>query len=288
MEVVMLDLETLVGQFRDTLGACGRSERTADNYVYALRGFARWVEPRTLEGAVCDDILAYQRHLGSRGLSDSGVRVATYALRFFFREVLEHRDWDFARIPPPRRPRRLPEVPGVAEVEAVLAQAPSLKHRVALLLAFGCGLRTEEILHLQPRDIDSDRMIIRVHRGKGNKDRTVKLPALLLCELRACWRTYQPQTYLLEGRIPGEPLSASAVQRAARIAWVRAGLRRRITPRALRHAFATWLVEQGTNIRSVQALLGHQSLATTGLYTHLARTWLEPIKSPLEALKTTK
>ena len=191
-------------------------------------------------------------------------------------------------MPPPKRPRRLPEVPSVVDVEGMLAQVTSLRHRVALLLAFGCGLRTNEILHLRPRDIDSQRMVIRVHEGKGRKDRVVKLPEILLPEMRACWKMYRPTTYLLEGRIPGQPLSSSALQRAARTARTKAGISRDVHPRALRHAFATWMVERGTNIRSVQALLGHQSLGTTGIYTHLARTWMEPLDSPLDDLKPGK
>lgn len=284
----MPDLETLVRRFTDTLAAAGRTERTIQNYVYALRGFGRFLQPCTIIDAVCDDIVAYQRHLGGRALSDSSVRVATYALRFFYREVLEHRDWNYARVPAPTRPHRLPEVLDTAEVEAILAAAPNLKYRVAFMTVYGSGLRTDEFLHLQPSWIDAAREVIRVSMGKGRKDRLVTLSPVLLQALRACWRTYHPKRYLFEGRIPGQPLSATAVQRAFRSACVKAGVTKHATPRTLRHSFATHLVEAGTNLRCVQTLLGHRSLATTAIYTHLARNWWQDVKSPLDSLEKPK
>jgi site-specific recombinase XerD len=283
----MPDFDHLTQQFADTLAAAGRTERTVENYLYALKGFARFLHPRAVEQGTSDDIVAYQRHLGGRGLSDSAVRVATYALRFFYREILEHRDWNYARVPPPRRPHRLPEVLDPTEVQAILAAAPSLKYRVAFMAIYGSGLRTQECLQLEPRHIDAARNLIRIEMGKGRKDRLVTLSPALLEALRRCWRTYRPQQYLFEGRIPGQPLNATAVQRAFRLACDKAGITKHITPRSLRHSFATHLVENGTQLRVVQTLLGHRSLATTALYTHLARTWIQDVKSPLDALKET-
>jgi site-specific recombinase XerD len=277
-----------VSRFADTLAAAGRTRRTIKSYLYALSSFSRFLQPRTIFDAISDDIVAYQLHLGRRDLSDSSVRVATYALRFFYREVLEHRDWNYARVPPPRRPHRLPEVLDAAEIEAILAAAPSLKYRVAFMTVYGSGLRTEEFLRLEPSAIDAGRNVIRVSMGKGRKDRLVTLSPVLLEALRSCWRTYHPQRYVFEGRIPGQPLSASAVQRAFRYARVKAGVSKHATPRTLRHSFATHLVEAGTNLRYVQTLLGHTSLATTAIYTHLARNWWQDVKSPLDSLNTPK
>jgi site-specific recombinase XerD len=277
-----------VSRFADTLAAAGRTKRTIKSYLYALSSFSRFLQPRTIFDAISDDIVAYQLHLGRRDLSDSSVRVATYALRFFYREVLEHRDWNYARVPPPRRPHRLPEVLDAVEIEAILAAAPSLKYRVAFMTVYGSGLRTEEFLRLEPSAIDAGRNVIRVSMGKGRKDRLVTLSPVLLEALRSCWRTYHPQRYVFEGRIPGQPLSASAVQRAFRYARVKAGVSKHATPRTLRHSFATHLVEAGTNLRYVQTLLGHTSLATTAIYTHLARNWWQDVKSPLDSLNTPK
>jgi site-specific recombinase XerD len=272
-------------QYADMLRASGCSERTIDNYLYALKGFTRFLGQRTLSEATADDILAYQVDVAARGLSDSAVRVATYALRGFFHKVLERNDWNFARLPKPRRPKRLPEVLSTEEVEAILAAAPSPKYRAAFMLAYGSGLRTDEVVHLEPRHVDAQRMLIRVERGKGNKDRQVLLSPRLLDELRQCWKTCRPKRFLFEGSIPGQPIQPTSLQRAFRAACLQAGIHKPVTPRSLRHAFATHLVEAGTNLRVVQTLLGHQSLNTTAVYTHLAKTWLNDVQSPLERLK---
>jgi site-specific recombinase XerD len=150
---------------------------------------------------------------------------------------------------------------------------------------YGAGLRTNEMVHLEPRHVDGQRMVIRVELGKGKKDRPVTLSKRLLVELRECWKRYRPQRYLFEGKRPGQPIDPTSIQRAFRSACKKAGVTKRVTPYSLRHAFATHLVEAGTNLRVVQSLLGHQSLSTTAVYTHLAQTWLAQVQSPLDTLK---
>jgi site-specific recombinase XerD len=275
----------LCRRYVDILRARGNVEHTIDNYHGALKGFVEFLGERPLKSAEAKDIVAYQIEIAARGKSDSSVRVATYALRAFLEYVLERADAKSAKLPPPRQPKRLPEVLSPEEVEAILEAAPSPKYRAAFMLCYGSGLRTEEVVHLLPRHIDSQRMVIRVERGKGKRDRQVVLSEHLLAELRACWRRYAPKCYLLEGNHPGQPIDATSIQRAFRTARERAGVQKRVTPRSLRHAFATHLVERGTNLRVVQTLLGHQSLNTTGIYLHLAKTWLAEVKSPLDSLK---
>jgi len=270
-------------QYADLLRANGCSDRTIDKYLYALKGFCNFLGERPLRETTADDIIAYQVDVAARGRSDSSVRVDTYALRGFFQKVLERSDWNYARLPRPRRPQRLPEVLSPEEVEAILEAAPSLKYRAAFMLCYGSGLRTDEVVHLEPRHVDSQRMLIRVERGKGNKDCQVVLAERLLLELRRCWKTYRPQRYLIEG--PGLPIAATSIQRAFRAACRKTGVLKHVTPRSLRHAFATHLVEAGTRLQAVQALLGHQSLNTTTVYAHLAKTWLAEVKSPLDNLK---
>ena len=272
-------------RYADILRVRGNAERTIDNYIYALKGFAQFLGERPLASATADDIVAHQTAIKASGRSDSCVRVATYALRGFLERVLERDDAKLAKLPRPREPKRLPEVLSCAEVAAILDAAPSPKYRAAFMLCYGAGLRTDEVVHLLPRHIDSQRMLIRVEQGKGKKDRTVMLSQSLLEELRSCWRRYAPKRYLLEGKHPAQPIDATSIQRAFRVARERAGVRKRVTPRSLRHAFATHLVESGANLRVVQTLLGHQSLNTTAVYTHLAKTWLTEVKSPLEFLK---
>jgi len=279
------DATILSRQYADLLRANGCSERTIDNYLYALKGFIRFLGERPLTSASADDIVAYQVQIAARGRSDSSVRVATYALRGFFRQVLERTDWNWAKLPRPRRPRRLPEVLSAEEVQAILEAAPNPKYRAAFMVCYGAGLRTDEVVHLEPRHVDSQRMVIRVERGKGNKDRQVVLSERLLGELRQCWKRYRPERYLFEGKHRGQPIEATSVQRAFRTACKKAGIAKPVTPRSLRHAFATHLVERGANLRVVQTLLGHHSLNTTAVYTHLAKTWLTDVKSPLDSLK---
>ncbi len=278
----------LCRRYADILRASGNSERTIDNYLYSLKGFTVFLGERPLTAASAEDIVAYQVAIAASGRSDSCVRVATYALRGFFRQVLERTDWNYAKLPRPRQPKRLPEILSAEEVQAILDAAPSPKYRTAFMLCYGAGLRTDEVVHLLPRHIDSQRMLIRVEQGKGRKDRPVMLSEQLLLELRACWKRYLPKCYLLEGKHPGQPMDATSIQRAFRLARERAGVLKPVTPRSLRHAFATHLVERGTNLRVVQTLLGHQSLNTTALYTHLAKTWLKDVKSPLDTLKDQK
>ena len=279
------DATVLARQYTDLLRANGCSERTIDNYLYALKGFTQFLDQRPLTSASADDIVAYQVQIAACGKSDSSVRVATYALRGFFRQVLERTDWNSRSCRVRAAPKRLPEVLSAEEVEAIFDAAPSPKYRAAFMLCYGSGLRTDEVVHLEPRHVDSQRMVIRVERGKGKKDRQVMLCERLLEELRACWKRYRPAQYLLEGKHPGQPIAATSIQRAFRAACRKTGIRKPVTPRSLRHAFATHLVERGTNLRVVQALLGHQSLNTTAVYAHLARTWLNEVKSPLDCLK---
>ena len=273
----------LTRAFADLLRLRSCAERTITSYLYAVKGFTEFLEPRPLREATVDDIIAYQVQISARGRSDSTVRVATYALRGFFRDVLERRDWDYARLPRPRRAKLLPEILSPEEVQFILDAATSLKYRVIFMTCYGAGLRTSEVVHLEPRQIDSHRMVIRVH-GKGRKDRPVVLSKRLLLELRECWKRYRPRRYLFEGKHPGRPIDPTSIQRAFRAACTKAGIAKRATPYSLRHAFATHLVEAGANLRVVQTLLGHQSLSTTAVYTHLAQTWLAQVTSPLDRL----
>ncbi len=284
----MPDFDTHAQLLADTLLAAGRTDRTVDNYVTRLRCFGRFIAPRLLDDATEQDLYEFQLHLGSRRLSDSTVRGTAFALRFHFRDVLGHHDWKYDRVPRryPRRP--LPEVLSAVEVAAIIDAAPSLKHRAAFMLAYSAGLRISEVVAVEPRHIDAERKVIRVERGKGQKDRTVMLSPTVLTTLREAWRTYRPAKYVLEGRIPGQPMCPSGIQRAFRQACRTAGIQKHASPHTLRHAFATHLVEGGTNLRVVQTLLGHGSLSSTAVYAHLARTWLQDVASPLDKLPIKK
>jgi len=270
--------------FEQTLAARGRTPTTRRLYVGAVKRFDDFIGEVPLDEVGPERLEEYQRQLASRNLSWSTFNLNTCALRFFYWEYLGHRDWDPTRVPFQKAGRKLPQVCSQEEVVALFEAAPSLKYRTIFKTGYGCGLRPSEILSLRPEHIDSKRMVIRVEQGKGRKDRDVMLPERLLEELRACWRSYKPEQFLFEGQRPGQALSQHAVSCAFAQARKKAGIYKRVTMRSLRHAFATHLLEGGTNVRIIQALLGHRSLTTTQIYTHLAKNYLNDTKSPLDTV----
>jgi len=169
-------------------------------------------------------------------------------------------------------------------VARLLECVPQLSHRLILLTIYATGLRISEAIHLRPEDIDSQRMLIHVRSGKGAKDRLVPLSPLLLDALRQYWRIRRPQGWLFPGDQPLQPITRATVSRACRLAALAAGLTKRVTPHVLRHSFATRLVELGTDLHTIQQILGHSRIGTTSLYTHLSMSRLRSTASPLEAL----
>jgi site-specific recombinase XerD len=178
----------------------------------------------------------------------------------------------------------------VAEVTLLLQAAPGPKYKAALATAYGAGLRVSEVVALKVGDVDSERMLLRVERGKGRKDRHTMLSPQLLELLRAWWREGRrlgallPRGWLFPGRNPVEPLSTRQLNRAVHAAAEAAGIKKRVSPHTLRHSFATHLLEQDTDIRVIQVLLGHAKLDTTALYTRVANTTIRAVISPLDRL----
>jgi site-specific recombinase XerD len=194
------------------------------------------------------------------------------------------KDWAFKKIPYAKKPKTKPVILSLEEVCSFIKTLINLKHRVLVMLVYSTGMRISEVLHLHVCDIDSKRMMIRVEQGKGQKDRYVPLSPTLLQWLRIYWKTARPTSYLFPGRVPGMPLTRESVNKAITCACKAAGISKTINPRMLRHSFATHLLESGTNIRIIQALLGHRSLNTTALYTSVSNTTINATQSPLELL----
>jgi site-specific recombinase XerD len=257
--------------------------RTIATYVDRVADFARHfgTSPEHLGP---DHIRAYLLHLVERRrVSWSYLNQARCALRFLYRVTLG-RDWVDDRVGCAKVPRKLPAVLSPEEVAQFFAAVDNLKHRALLMTAYAAGLRLSEVVGLRVADIDSRRMVLRVRQGKGRKDREVMLSPRLLAILRRYWLAVRPHDYLFPGRDPDRPISDSAVQRVCRAALEASGLKKAISPHSLRHSFATHRLEAGTDLRTIQVLLGHSQLSTTARYTHVSTARLHATSSPLDRL----
>jgi site-specific recombinase XerD len=229
-----------------------------------------------------EDIHRFQLHLAKRQVAWSTFNVYVCALRFFYGVTLGRAEV-FPRIPFQKTGRRLPVVLSRAEAFAVVEAPSNLKHRAILMVLYGSGLRSGEVIHLQPGDIDSQRGLIRVHQGKGRKDRQAPLPKRVLESLRAYWRDqHPPRPWLFHGRNPAQPLSRRSVAHIVTTAARTAGISKTVSPHSLRHTFATHLHESGHSLLEIQAVLGHRSPRTTAIYTHLAADYLARLRSPVD------
>lgn len=233
------------------------------------------------------EIRTYQVYLiNHKKASWSVLQQSVSALRFLYRVTLG-KDWIIPHIPGPKKPRILPVVLSPDEVSCFFENISNLKHRTILMTAYAAGLRVSEVTSLRVCDIDSQRMLIRIEQGKGRKDRYVMLSQNLLDLLRAYYRVARPVGLLFPGRYPDRPITREAVYQACLKATKAARLKKKVTVRALRHCFATHLLEAGANIRVIQTLLGHRSLSTTARYTYVATNTLRSTASPLDLLTKT-
>jgi integrase/recombinase XerD len=260
------------------------SAGTQQIYLWQVAQFARYFgkSPDVLSR---EEIRAYQLHLTQeKKLAPSTITVAVSALRFLYQVTLRRR-WNFeAILPAPKTPDKLPVILSPEEVLEFLACVSAGKHRTLLTTCYAAGLRLSEAIHLTIPAIDSRRMVIRVEQGKGNKDRYVMLSPRLLEILRNWWRVDKPQHWFFEGNTPGRPICREAVHDACKKARRLGCISKPLTPHSLRHAFAVHLLEAGTDVRTIQLLLGHRSLATTARYLRIATTKVCSTTSPLDLL----
>ncbi|WP_199917047.1 tyrosine-type recombinase/integrase [Parazoarcus communis] len=236
------------------------AENTQLSYLQQISAYARYVS-RSPEVLGPEDVRTYQVHLvEGRKLSAASVGIATSALRLLYKFTLK-RDWAPEDIPMPKKPFRLPVILSRDEVTRLLESVANLKHRTLLTTTSAAGLRVSEATHLRVTDIDSQRMVLRIDQGKGRKNRDVMLSPRRLEALRAYWRCERPRMWLFPGKLPEQPIAKGAVEAACQKARRTAGLTKAVTPHSLRHAFATHLLEAGTDVRTIQLLLGHDHLA---------------------------
>ena len=248
--------------------------KTQAGYLRAVMKFTHFFG-RSPDLASPEDLRRFQLQLVEQGVSSTTINATLSGLTFFFGVTLD-RPSALKRMSRVRLPQKLPQVLSVDEVARLLAGASNLKHRAALAVAYGAGLRASEVVHLKMADIDSERMILRVEQGKGQRDRYAMLSPSLLEMLRGGW--------LFPGRNPVNPLSTRQLNTACHRAADAAGLEKRISMHTLRHSFATHLLENKVDIRVIQVLLGHRKLETTARYSHVATRMLNEVTSPLERL----
>lgn len=257
---------------------------TQSCYLQQVSLFARYFH-KSPEELGPEEIRTYQVYLtNQRKLAPASIGTAVAALRFLYKISLK-REWPLPEvIPAPQMPQKLPVVLSPEEVLHFLDSVGSLKHRTILTLCYAAGLRISEAVHLKPNDVDSQRMVIRVEQGKGQKDRYVMLSPRLLEILRNYWRAVRPKQWLFEGYVSGQPITRDAVHRVCKQARQVSGIAKPISPHSMRHAFAVHLLESGTDVRTIQLLLGHRSLATTARYLRIATSKVCSTSSPLDLL----
>ena len=262
------------------------SDGTIRRYLHTVEDFARHFG-KSPDKLGLDHLRTYQAYLlKQRKLSVGSVVNHVAALRFLYVRTLRRQEFcEF--LPYPRDRQRLPGILSKEEVTRLIDSSGNLFRRTLLMVLYGTGMRRSEVAHLKLRDIDSQRMIIRVVQGKGGKDRDLPLSPTLLDTLRAHWRWLKPRTWLFPSRTRHDieqPISDKAVWLACCEAAQQAGIRKRVTPHTLRHSWATHLLEAGTDLRTIQILLGHEELRTTAKYLHLSHRHLQLVHNPLDEL----
>jgi integrase/recombinase XerD len=264
---------------------------TQRGHIRSCKRFAAFLK-RSPDTATLEDIRQFQLHLAETGESICNRNRIMTGVRFLFRVTLRRLDLA-EEVYHIREPQKLPLVMSVDEMKRLLAVAGSLKMRVLLSLGYGCGLRASEIVRLKVKHIDRAQNIIRIEQSKGRKDRNVMLPDEMLGLLRQWWKArpsrHDTQTplqerWLFPGRKPGKPMTTRQLSRLFHETADAAGIKKAVTLHALRHSFATHLLERDTDIRKIQALLGHDKLDTTARYTHVATGMIAGIESPLDLL----
>jgi len=268
------------------------SPATIESYILAVKDFAEYFgKSPDLLGA--EEVRRYQLYMiNEKKLAPQSVKVRMSALRFFYWKTLKRRDLYFDDLPIPKVPLKLPVVLSREEVTRLIEAAFSLMHRIILILLYATGIRRAELARLKVGDIDSKLMVVHIREGKGRRDRDLPMTPKLLEALREYWRSARPGVYLFpspnkwDGR--ERPICSKTVWHACHNAAVRAGLTKRIGPHTLRHSFATHHVEAGTDLRTVQMLLGHADLKDTMVYLHLSQRHVRAATNPLDQITLIK
>ena len=280
-----MNIEKLLLEFEQKLILQRYSLNSIRNYKSAVKSFLETAErkfshPNELNEEMIEKYVLWKVQKHKVGVSHQRMIIASIDK---FYKSLYNRKLDIKHLYPSRKSHSLPNYLTKEEVRKLIAKVENIKHRCIIKLLYGSGLRLSELLHLKVSDIDSKSMIIHIRKSKGNKDRVVMLSNSLLQELRIYFKKHKPNDFLFEGQTGGI-YSAKSVQMVVKKAASKAGIKKQVTPHTLRHSFATHLLESGTDVRFIQELLGHNSIKTTEIYTHITNISKSKIKSPLDSL----
>lgn len=261
----------------------GLASSTQQVYIDGIRALAKHFS-RSPDKITEEEIRQFFVHLTEvRKLAPATIRSYLFAIKFLYQRTLR-RQWPTLNLVRVKRPKKLPTVLSPAEVWRLLDLVRRPAARMSLIMMYSCGLRVSEATRLKAEDIDSRRMVVGVRGGKGDKDRNVPLPTRTLELRREYWGQYRPQTWLFPAADPTKPISPNAVRKSLQAALPEAGIRKPVACHTLRHSFATHLLEQGVNLRTIQALLGHRSCRTTFIYMHLTEATMESVHGAVNSL----
>ncbi len=263
----------------------GYSPRTVEVYQHCLKAYKQYFRDKNLADLTQEDVQEYLIQLIHKNYSRSTQNQHINAIKFYNEKVLG-REKTYYWLDRPKKEIKLPVVLSKTEVSDFFNQVQNLKHRSIIALLYSCGLRVSELINLKISDIDSKRMQVAIRSAKGNKDRYVPLDVKVLALLRVYYQHYKPVHFLFNGQ-ESTKYSSTSIRAIIRDASIKAGIRKNVTPHTLRHSYATHLLESGTDLRYIQVLLGHNSVKTTEVYTHVRSIKLNEIQSPFSNLSVT-
>ena len=258
----------------------GYAQHTKDHYLGHLKLLEKHAN-KTAPQITPVELKQYIHDRIKAGIGYSSITISCSAFKLFFNKVLDY-NWSDDVIIRPKRPKSLPHILSRDEILSITDQVQNLKHKTILLTTYSSGLRISETLNLRISDIDSVAMLIRVNHGKGDKDRLTILSHENLKLLRLYWKRYRPTDLLFPGLIEGKPMSTKTPQKVFLVARKKAGITKPVTIHTLRHSFGTHLLENNTDLRTIQVLMGHSSIATTSIYLNLSTKHISSVKSPLD------
>jgi len=273
-----------IKKFKKYLETKRYSENTIKTYIDALRVFFCFHHEKSIDALNVEDVVVFNTdYILSKSLSISYQNQVINAIKLFYKNRYK-RNMDIGLLERPRREKRLPNVLSKNEIKLILEAPINLKHRSMLSLIYACGLRRSELLNLKPKDVLSDRNLLFIRQSKGKKDRVVPISNKVIEILREYYKAYKPKTWLFEGQQSGQKYSERSIQLVLNQAVSKANIKKPVSLHWLRHSYATHLLENGTDLRYIQELLGHNSSKTTEIYTHVSARNLQQIRSPFDDL----